>query len=151
MLSITLHNEPDLVSFKLKGHLREGELDELRSYYRLLSTFPHEKCVVVDLSGIRTVDEAGKELLREMSRAGTEFLLNERSHSFSEILDVLVPTAAAQEQATTHVRWPAPAPVIQEHPFPDRPVAEFTDCSPLCRSDCEPISGPPLPGPCDPI
>ena len=53
------------------------------------STCQDVNFVVVDLSGFGAIDEAGKERLREMSRNCAEFLLNEQSHRFHEILSVL--------------------------------------------------------------
>jgi len=74
MLEFTIHNEPDLATIKLEGELAGAWVDELKHCYRMLSTFPHEKSVVVDLSGVGSVDSSGRNLLAQMARDGAELL-----------------------------------------------------------------------------
>ena len=74
MLKITIHNEPDLATIELEGELAGAWVDELKHCYRMLSTFPHEKSVVVDLSGVGSVDSSGRNLLAQMARDGAELL-----------------------------------------------------------------------------
>lgn len=86
MLTITVHNEENLASFTLRGDLCGSGVEELKAYYRVLSVFPCQKSVVVDLTGVSAIDSGGKDLLAHMVRGGaelvfgkpmTEHLLNE--------------------------------------------------------------------------
>ena len=74
MLKITIHNEPDLATFELEGKLAGTWVDELKHCYHMLSTFPHEKSVVVNLSGVDSVDSSGRNLLAQMARDGAELV-----------------------------------------------------------------------------
>jgi len=74
MLKITIHNEPDLATFELEGKLAGTWVDELKHCYRMLSTFPQEKSVVVDLRGVSSVDSSGRNLLAQMARDGAELV-----------------------------------------------------------------------------
>ena len=74
MLKITIHNEQDLATFELEGKLAGTWVDELKHCYRMLSTFPQEKSVVVDLRGVSSVDSSGRNLLAQMARDGAELV-----------------------------------------------------------------------------
>jgi anti-anti-sigma regulatory factor len=74
MLNITMHNEPDLATFVLEGKLSGAWVDEFQHCYHMLSVFPHEKSVVVDLSGVTSMDTAGEDLLLQIRQDGAELV-----------------------------------------------------------------------------
>jgi len=74
MLNITMHNEPDLATFVLDGKLSGAWVDEFQHCYHMLSVFPHEKSVVVDLSGVTSIDAAGEDLLLQIRQDGAQLV-----------------------------------------------------------------------------
>jgi nucleotide-binding universal stress UspA family protein/ABC-type transporter Mla MlaB component len=83
MLKITIDNEPDFVTFKLEGKLAGAWVDELKNCYGMLSTFPYKKSVALDLSGVRSVDAAGRNLLAKMVRDGADLATGRPSSEYS--------------------------------------------------------------------
>ena len=81
-----LHIEPDLVSFN--RDLREGALDEFRSYYGLLD-LPGYELRGGSFGLWRHRRSRQRTIARDVARNCAEFMLNEQSHRFHEILSVL--------------------------------------------------------------
>jgi nucleotide-binding universal stress UspA family protein/ABC-type transporter Mla MlaB component len=111
MLKITIQNEPDLVTFELEGKLAGVWVDEFKRCYRMLSTSSYEKSVVVDLSGVRSVDSSGRILLAQMARDGADLVGGRpfREYGVEEVasrIAGLVKTTAARAKKAVAGRRP---------------------------------------------
>jgi anti-anti-sigma regulatory factor len=73
MLRITVHNDPQTVTFQLEGRLTDPWLDELAKCWRRTLSSNGKTNIRVDLTGLTFVDSAGKEYLRTMHRHGAKF------------------------------------------------------------------------------
>lgn len=74
MLRITVHNKPQALTFQLEGRLAGPWLRELEECWQ--STLAHERkpTLRVDLTGLTSLDDAGKACLAAMHRQGAEFI-----------------------------------------------------------------------------
>ena len=74
MLRITVHDNPQSLTFQLEGRLAGPWLRELDECWK--STLAHQRKSIlrVDLTGVTFIDEAGKACLAAMYRQGAEFL-----------------------------------------------------------------------------
>ncbi len=74
MLRITVHDNPQALTFQLEGRLAGPWLRELEECWQ--STLAHERKPIlrVDLTGVTFIDEAGKACLAAMHRQGAEFV-----------------------------------------------------------------------------
>jgi len=74
MLRITVHNNPRAVTFQLEGSLSGLWLRELENVWQSMLA-GHPKAIRrVDLTGLTSIDGAGKACLAAMHRQGAEFL-----------------------------------------------------------------------------
>jgi ABC-type transporter Mla MlaB component len=73
MLRITVHDNPQALTFQLEGRLARPWLRELEECWK--STLAHQRKSIlrVDLTGVTFIDEAGKACLAAMCRQGAEF------------------------------------------------------------------------------
>jgi hypothetical protein len=72
MLRITVHDIPEVVTFRLEGRLAGPWVQELvECWLATVARYPGT-VVRVDLAAVTFVDGAGKELLRAMHDRGTE-------------------------------------------------------------------------------
>jgi ABC-type transporter Mla MlaB component len=74
MLRITVHDNPESVTFQLEGRLAGpwvGEVEECRQ-----RTLAHQRRLAVrfDLTGVTFIDDAGKAYLAAVHRQGAEFI-----------------------------------------------------------------------------
>ena len=72
MLRITIHDTSDAWRLQLEGKLAGALVAEADSAWR--SAGAEGKRVVIDLTGVTVVDDAGCALLEEMNRAGAQFV-----------------------------------------------------------------------------
>ena len=108
MLNVNLYNNEDVVMFTLRGDLSGCGVDELRCYYRVLSVLPTKKSVVLDVSGVTSVDTAGAALLTEMAQKGAEIItgMPPASHPLSEIVRNISPAPKQAVQRSKPERMP---------------------------------------------
>lgn len=69
MLMITVENEAAMVTFRVDGCLAGGGVDELARHWSAASSQPDQK-VLVDVTGVTSVDGPGREFLAEVHRRG---------------------------------------------------------------------------------
>ena len=69
MLMITVENEAAMVTFRVDGCLAGHGVDELARHWSAASGQPHQR-VLLDLTGVTSVDLLGKEFLAEVHRRG---------------------------------------------------------------------------------
>ena len=74
MLRITVHDNPQSLTFQLEGRLAGPWLRELEECWK--STLAHQRKSIlrVDLTGVTFIDDAGKTCLAAMHRQGAEFV-----------------------------------------------------------------------------
>jgi ABC-type transporter Mla MlaB component len=77
MLRITVHSEPESITFQLEGRLSRPWLQELDKCWRRTLISKEASAVRVDLTGLTFVDEAGKACLAAMYHEGADFVAND--------------------------------------------------------------------------
>jgi ABC-type transporter Mla MlaB component len=74
MLRITSQIADDKFALKLEGWLTSAWVDELDTCWRAVTNSVGSRRICVDLSDVQYVDEAGRDLLTAMYRAGVRFV-----------------------------------------------------------------------------
>jgi hypothetical protein len=74
MLRITIHDEPDSLTFQLEGKLAGPWVRELESCCRSTLAGQRKSVLRFDLTGVTWIDAAGKAFLAVMHTQGAEFL-----------------------------------------------------------------------------
>jgi ABC-type transporter Mla MlaB component len=77
MLRITVHHNPDSITFQLEGRLSRPWLQELERCWRRTLAGREKPALCVDLSGLTFVDDAGKACLAAMYHEGAEFVADD--------------------------------------------------------------------------
>jgi ABC-type transporter Mla MlaB component len=74
MLRITVHDKPRALTFQLEGRLAGPWLPELEACWQSSLARRHKPILRVDLTGVTSIDTAGKACLAAMHRQGAEFV-----------------------------------------------------------------------------
>jgi len=74
MLRITTYRAEDECLLKLEGCLAGPWVPELARYWRQIAAEPDVRHVRIELTDVCHVDDAGRELMTTMYRAGVHFL-----------------------------------------------------------------------------
>ena len=74
MLRITVHNDPDLLTFQLEGRLAGPWVPELADCWQKTLVRRPTAPVRIDLRGVTFVDDAGKELLAHLHTQRAELI-----------------------------------------------------------------------------
>jgi ABC-type transporter Mla MlaB component len=74
MLRITVHDNPQALTFQLEGRLAGPWVRELEECWKCTLAQQSKPIVRVDLAGVTFVDNAGKACLAAMHRQGAEFV-----------------------------------------------------------------------------
>jgi hypothetical protein len=74
MLRITVHDNCRAVTFQLEGMLAGPWVQELETCCRSSLTDPSKPMLRVDLTGVTSIDDAGKACLATLHRQGAEFI-----------------------------------------------------------------------------
>ncbi len=74
MCEVTLHDTPEAFRIQLSGELTQASVPEVALCWQTGSSTLGERRLVVDLTGLASMDDAGRDLLESMSRAGAEFI-----------------------------------------------------------------------------
>jgi ABC-type transporter Mla MlaB component len=74
MLRITVHDNPRSLTFQLEGRLAGAWLRELEECWQSSLARQGKPILRVDLTGVTSVDAAGKACLAALHRQGAEFL-----------------------------------------------------------------------------
>ncbi len=109
MLRITVHDNPQALTFQLEGKLAGPWLRELEECWNRTLVRQHKLILRVDLTGVTFIDDAGKACLAVMHRQGAEFvaadcmtkgIVAEIRHGRSEPQTALLLREAAADGAT---------------------------------------------------
>jgi hypothetical protein len=74
MLRITVHDNPELLTFQLEGRLEGAWVREVEECRRSTLAGGRSPLVRFDLTGVTFIDAAGKGYLADIYRQGTEFV-----------------------------------------------------------------------------
>ncbi len=74
MLKITIHDTPSQLVFQLEGKLIGPWVDELAQSWQTAGSIRSGRRVMVDLTDVTFIDDAGKDLLARLRGTGAEFL-----------------------------------------------------------------------------
>jgi hypothetical protein len=74
MLRITVHDKPRVLTIQLEGRLAGPWLRELEACWQGALASPGQPILRVDLTGVTSVDAAGKACLAALHRQGVEFI-----------------------------------------------------------------------------
>ena len=74
MLRITVHDNPQALTFQLEGRLAGPWLRELEECWKSTLAQQRKSILRVDLTGVTFIDDAGKTCLAAMYRQGAEFV-----------------------------------------------------------------------------
>ena len=74
MLRITVHDEPQALTFQLEGRLAGPWLRELERCWQSTLADHRKQILRVDLTGATFIDDAGKACLAAMLRQGAELV-----------------------------------------------------------------------------
>jgi anti-anti-sigma regulatory factor len=96
MLRITRQTTPHGVALKLEGWLSGPWVREAEASWATAAADPHTRHVCLDLRDVHYVDEAGRELLTRMYRAGVAFAT--RGCEMPEVVREISETAHAGRQ-----------------------------------------------------
>ncbi len=69
-----LHDTPGAFRLQLSGELARGSVAEVALCWQTGSSTLGRRRLVIDLSGVVSIDSAGRDLLVHMNRAGAEFI-----------------------------------------------------------------------------
>lgn len=102
MLRITVHQASQTIRLQLEGRLAAPWLDELdESFQRAVASEGGSK-VAVDLTGLISIDRAGRTYLEAMHRHGVQFIVGdcETKSIIDEIVDSAAPSRLQPKQNT---------------------------------------------------
>jgi anti-anti-sigma regulatory factor len=74
MLRITVHDKPRILTFQVEGILAGAWLRELEECWRNVLAGPHKPVLCVDLTGVTSINAAGKACLGALYRQGAQFI-----------------------------------------------------------------------------
>ena len=74
MLRITIHDNPDVLTFQLEGRLAGAWVREVEECRRRTLAGRCRPAVCFDLTGVTFIDAAGQACLAAMHRQGAEFV-----------------------------------------------------------------------------
>jgi anti-anti-sigma regulatory factor len=74
MLRITVHDNPQALTFQLEGRLAGPWLRELEECWQRTLARKRKPILRVDLTGVTFIDDAGKTSLASMHRQGAELV-----------------------------------------------------------------------------
>jgi anti-anti-sigma regulatory factor len=74
MLRVTTKDEAEMIRLKIEGRLAGADVDNVEVHWHSIASARQQFPILIDLTGVTFVDEAGKKLLAEMNRHGDKFL-----------------------------------------------------------------------------
>lgn len=77
-MPLYLHDEANAMRFKIRGELGGSCVIELESSWRTASSVLRGKSLVVDLTDVTSIDEAGEQLLVRMQKEGAHLIPESR-------------------------------------------------------------------------
>lgn len=74
MVRVTREDEGEVVRLKIEGRLAGSDVNNVQVYWQTITAARQHSSILIDLTGVTFVDEAGKKLLAEMNRHGDKFV-----------------------------------------------------------------------------
>jgi ABC-type transporter Mla MlaB component len=74
MLRITVHDQPEALTFQLEGRLGREGVEALEECWQTAVTGEHKALLRVDLTEVTAIDAAGRACLAALHRQGAEFI-----------------------------------------------------------------------------
>ncbi len=74
MLRITVHDQPEALTFQLEGRLGREGAEALEECWQGAVTREHKALLRVDLTGVTAIDAAGRACLVALHRQAAEFI-----------------------------------------------------------------------------
>ena len=74
MLRITLHEKPEALTFRLEGRLAGPWVRVLQECWQSALAGQRQPILRVDLTGVTSLDAAGRACLADLHRRGAEFI-----------------------------------------------------------------------------
>ena len=74
MLRVTVHDKPGALTFQLEGRLAGPWVRVLQECWQSAVARQHEPIVRVDLTGVTSIDAAGRACLAALHHRGAEFI-----------------------------------------------------------------------------
>jgi anti-anti-sigma regulatory factor len=74
MLRITVHDNPEFLTFQVEGMLAETLVRELECCWEATHPADPDRAVQIDLTGVTYLDDSGKKLLADLHAQGAEFV-----------------------------------------------------------------------------
>jgi hypothetical protein len=98
MLRITVHDNPESLTFRLEGRLAGPWVREVEECRQRTLAGRRRPSVRFDLAGVTFIDAAGKAYLADMHRLGAEFVAADclTKAIVAEITKAPIPTAGAR-------------------------------------------------------
>jgi anti-anti-sigma regulatory factor len=102
MLRLTIHDNPESLTFQLEGRLAGAWVKEVEECRRRTLAGRPRIAVRFDLAGVTFIDDAGKAYLADMHRQGAEFVAADclTIAIVAEITKAPIPTVCAQHGKT---------------------------------------------------
>jgi hypothetical protein len=105
MLHYYMHDGPAAFRFELAGDMATGDAAKLEQEWRTASSTIGDRTLIIDLSFVRTIDEAARSLFRRWLAAGAQFAaISPQSRTLVETITGR-PFLDHQPQAPTYAPW----------------------------------------------
>ena len=101
MLRITVHDEPGSLTFQLEGRLAGPWVRVLEECWQTTLAGQREPTLRVDLTGVTSIDAAGRACLAAMHRQGAEFIAADCLTKGVVAEIICSPSACAEEGGCT--------------------------------------------------
>lgn len=98
MLRITVHDNPESMTFQLEGRLAGAWVRLVEECRQRMLASQHKPVLRFDLAGVTFIDAAGKAYLADMHRQGAEFIAADclTKGIVAEITKAPIPTAGVR-------------------------------------------------------
>ena len=110
MLRITVHDNPQALTFQLEGRLAGPWLRELEECWKSTLAQQRKSILRVDLTGVTFIDDAGKTCLAAMHRQGAELVAADCLTK-----DIVAEIRQGGPNSKTDFRLAKPPPVTRPH------------------------------------
>src|SRR5579862_5296591 len=73
MLRITMHENPEAITFQVEGRLVGEWAKELEESWKCAAALREHRAAIIDLTGILFIDDEGKRVVKRLFREGAFF------------------------------------------------------------------------------
>jgi hypothetical protein len=100
-----MHDGPAAFRFELAGTLDDGDAVRLEKDWRTASSTIGDRTLIIDLSFVTAIDEAGRSLFRRWHASGAQFAA--KSQHSRKLVEIITgrPFSAQQQQQPTYEPW----------------------------------------------